>query len=109
MSYQVRLIASTPAAAGFRLAGLAPLEVADAPEGEQRLSELLQDRTTGVILIEDTLYRALPAARRRQLAGRALPMIVPYPSPRWSAPPEDREAFIAELLRQAIGYRVRLG
>ncbi len=109
MSYQVRLIASTATAAGFRLAGLAPLEVANPQEGEQRLGELLQDRSTGVILVEDSIHRALPAPLRRQLAGRALPMIVPFPSPRWSRPAEDREAFIVELLQQAIGYRVRLG
>jgi hypothetical protein len=36
-------------------------------------------------------------------------MVVPFPGPTWVAPPEGPEAFIAELLRQAIGYRVRLG
>lgn len=109
MSHQLRLIATTAAAAGFRLAGLTPLEVADPQEGEQRLNELLQDPRTGVILIEDTVHRALPAQLRRRLSGRALPMIVPFPAPRWARPVEDREAFIAQLLQQAIGYRVRLG
>jgi vacuolar-type H+-ATPase subunit F/Vma7 len=109
VSYQVRLIASTASASGFRLAGLAPLEIADPQEGEQRLNELLQDPRTGVILIEDAVHRALPAPLKRQLAARALPMIVPFPAPRWARPPEDREAFIAQLLQQAIGYRVRLG
>jgi hypothetical protein len=34
-------------------------------------------------------------------------MVVPFPSPSWTAPAEGPEAYIAELLRQAIGYRVR--
>jgi hypothetical protein len=36
-------------------------------------------------------------------------MVVPFPAPLWAPPAPGPEAFIAELLRQAIGYRVRLG
>jgi hypothetical protein len=34
---------------------------------------------------------------------------VPFPGPAWGPPREGAEAYIAELLRRAIGYRVRLG
>jgi hypothetical protein len=35
-------------------------------------------------------------------------MLVPFPGPAWSERAEAAEAYIVELLRQVIGYRVRL-
>jgi hypothetical protein len=35
-------------------------------------------------------------------------MIVPFPPPSWAAPEEEAEAYLVEILRRAIGYRVRL-
>jgi V/A-type H+-transporting ATPase subunit F len=109
VSHEVRMIASPASATGFRLAGLVPLEAADGEAAARALSDLLIDPKIGVVLVEDRLHRALPDPVRRQLAARALPMVVPYPAPRWARPVEDREAFIAELLQRAIGYRVKLG
>jgi V/A-type H+-transporting ATPase subunit F len=108
VKYGVKVLCGAPAAAGFRLAGLRPVEADANADAVRRLQELLGQEETGVILIEESLYDGLPEPLRRILAGRALPMIVPFPGPRWAAAPERREAFIAQLLQQAIGYRVRL-
>jgi vacuolar-type H+-ATPase subunit F/Vma7 len=96
-------------AAGFRLAGLRPVEAEDASEGARRLVALLEDPDAGVVLVQVDFYAALPAAERRNLARRALPLVVPFPAPSRAAPVDGAGGFIAELLRQAIGYRVRLG
>ena len=105
----VRILCRPAVAGGFRLAGLEPAEAADCEEGGRRLALLLEDEEAGVILVQDDFYAALPDAARRGLARRALPLLVPFPAPSWTRAPEGPEAFIAELLRQAIGYRVRLG
>ena len=52
---------------------------------------------------------AVAAGFRLALARQPLPIIVSVPLPTWAAPAASPEAFIAELLRRAIGYRVRLG
>jgi vacuolar-type H+-ATPase subunit F/Vma7 len=109
MSYGVRVLCRPAVAAGFRLAGVAPTEAADAGEGALLLRTLLDEPEQGVILVEDAIYAAVPDSTRRELARRPLPMVVPFPSPTWAAPAVGPEAFIAELLRQAIGYRVRFG
>ena len=62
----------------------------------------------GVILIEDRLYRGLPEELHREFGRHALPMLVPFPGPQWEGRAEDAEAYIVELLRQVVGYRVRL-
>ncbi|HEX2451791.1 MAG TPA: V-type ATP synthase subunit F [Gemmatimonadales bacterium] len=108
MSYSVRVLCRPAVAAGFRLAGLAPLEADDAEEGGRRLAALLEAPDVGVVLVEEPFYAALPDAARRRLARQSLPMVVPFPGPEWLPPREGAEAFIAELLRQAIGYRVKL-
>ena len=105
----VRVLCGPAVAAGFRLAGLAPDEAADASQGAARLASLLDLPDAGVVLIQDDFYSALPESVRRTLARRSLPLIVPFPAPSWAPPAEGPEALIAELLRQAIGYRVRLG
>jgi vacuolar-type H+-ATPase subunit F/Vma7 len=96
-------------AAGFRLAGLRPRTADDAADGARRLSALLDDPDAGVVLVEEDFYAALPETDRRALARRPLPMVVPFPLPSWAPAAATPEAFIAELLRRAIGYRVRLG
>jgi vacuolar-type H+-ATPase subunit F/Vma7 len=109
MRERVRVLCRPAVAAGFRLAGLEPAEAADGAEGARRLAALLEDEDVGVVLVQDDFYAALPDAARSALARRALPLVVPFPAPTWVPAAEGPEAFIAELLRQAIGYRVRLG
>lgn len=109
MSRPIQVLCRPAVGAGFRLAGLVPLEAEDAAEGARRLAALIEDPHAGVLLVDQDFYTGLPEGLRRSLARRPLPMVVPFPAPLWAPPPPGPEAFIAELLRQAIGYRVRLG
>lgn len=108
MQYAVGVLCSPAVAAGFRLAGLTPIEAPDPADGARRFRECLGARQLGVLLIEDRIYNRLSETDRRSHARRALPMIVPFPGPAWAPHEAGPEALIAELLRQAIGYRVRL-
>jgi vacuolar-type H+-ATPase subunit F/Vma7 len=108
MSYQVRAIARPEVAAGLALAGLRPTEAAGADEGAAVLKDLLTAPEVGVVLIEDGLYDHVPEELRRRIGRRPLPMVVPFPGPTWQELGEGPEAYIVELLRQVIGYRVRL-
>ncbi|HEY8258864.1 MAG TPA: V-type ATP synthase subunit F [Gemmatimonadales bacterium] len=109
MRDRIRVLCRPAIAAGFRLAGFTPDEAQDVAEGARRLGALLEQSDAGVVLVEEPFYLALADAERRDLARRALPMVVPFPAPTWAPALEGPEAFITELLRQAIGYRVRLG
>ena len=109
MSERVRVLCRPAVAAGFRLAGLRAETAPDVADGSRRLAAMLDEGEAGVILAEEDFYAALPAGARRELARRPLPMVVPFPLPSWAGPAASPEAFIAELLRRAIGYRVRLG
>lgn len=108
MSYQVRAIGRPEVATGLALAGLRPTEATTPDQGSDRLREMLTTPEVGVVLIEEGLYDRLPEDLRRRIGRRPLPMVVPFPGPTWEALGEGPEAYIVELLRQVIGYRVRL-
>jgi hypothetical protein len=50
----------------------------------------------------------LPDELQREFGRRPLPMLVPFPGPVWEVQEESAEAYVVELLRQVVGYRVRL-
>ena len=108
MSHSVLALCRPEVAAGFRLAGLTVLEATGSADTTDRLREMKVRPDLGVILIEDTLYQRLPEELQREFGRRPLPMLVPFPGPQWEARPESAEAYIVELLRQVVGYRVRL-
>lgn len=108
MSLHVRVIASPGIATGFRLAGFAVDEVSSAREAFDRFVVALAQADLGILLIEQRLLDALPAAVRRDAERRPVPVLVPIPSPAWAGRKDDAENFILELLRRTIGYRVRL-
>jgi vacuolar-type H+-ATPase subunit F/Vma7 len=108
MAYALRVLCRPEVAAGFALAGLKPIEAATLEAGVAGLRHLLSEPDAGVALVEHAIYDALPDELRRQVGRRPLPMLVPFPGPTWTERREAAEAYIVELLRQVIGYRVRL-
>jgi vacuolar-type H+-ATPase subunit F/Vma7 len=108
MGYQVRVLSRPEVAAGFGLAGMRTVEAETPRESADRLTELGRRPEIGVILLEDTCYHELPEELRKEFGRRALPMIVPFPAPVWQKRELEAEAYIVELLRQVVGYRVRL-
>jgi vacuolar-type H+-ATPase subunit F/Vma7 len=108
MRYRVQVIGRPHTASGFTLAGIPAVEAATDAEGSARMLEAAADPAVGVILVEETIYSALPEPARRELDRRPLPMIIPFPTAVWAPGREAAEAYLVEILRQAIGYRVRL-
>lgn len=103
----VRVVCSPAVAGGFALASLPHLPARTGEEAAARLAELRERPGIGVVLIEEPLYEAMGEETLRSLSTAALPMVVPFPAPVWIERPPAEE-YIVELLRRAIGYRVRL-
>jgi vacuolar-type H+-ATPase subunit F/Vma7 len=107
MSHQVGVVAGPAIALGFKLAGLRPRVVDSAEGAATLLNEMIESDRWGVILVqEDLMPEEEPAALRRSTSG--LPILVPFPPPGLARVPGEAEAYVMELLRQAVGYRVRL-
>jgi V/A-type H+-transporting ATPase subunit F len=95
-------------ALGFRLAGAAVEEVAAGDEAAA-FRRLLSDARTGVLAVEEELLRAVPARLLRRAHEAGLPVILPFALPRrWGDAGRGR-AYVAALIRRAVGYAVKLG
>jgi V/A-type H+-transporting ATPase subunit F len=93
---------------GFRLAGAAVEEVPR--EGEAAaFRRLLSDPHAGVLAVEEELLRAVPERLLGRARGAGVPVILPFALPRsWGEAGRGR-AYVAALIRRAVGYGVKLG
>lgn len=108
MSLAVRILARPETAAGFRLGSLRP-RVTEGDSAELSVARAdIQAADAGVVLMDDRIFQRLSAEDRRRLGRRPLPIVVPFPPPEWRTEREAAEAYVLELLRQVVGYRVRL-
>ncbi len=92
---------------GFRLAGADVEEVAPGAEGPV-LRRLLADPRLGVLAVEEELLAAVPARVLGRVRDRAVPVILPFALPRrWGEEGRGR-AYVAALIRRAVGYGEKL-
>lgn len=108
MTAGVRVVCRPEVAPGFSQIGMPVHPLQADPDLPAALTALLGRHEAGVLLIEDTLYRRLPEDARRRVDRSITPVVVPFPSPAWE-PEAPAEQYVVELLRRAIGYRVRVG
>lgn len=106
MALKVKVVCRPALAAGFELAGLTVTRAVDAGVAGDHLTRLAADPGVGMVLVDDGLYRLLPMDLKARLDRQALPVVAPIPAPDWDAR-VAAETYILEILRQAIGYRVR--
>ena len=111
MTYQVRAVTTPGWASGFRLAGLHVDELRADDDSETISAQLraaANREETGILLVDERLLTAASPTLRHELERRARPILVPMPAVSLARGEAHAEDFILELLRRAIGYRVRL-
>jgi vacuolar-type H+-ATPase subunit F/Vma7 len=106
MELSVRAICRPALSGAFLLAGVPVDEAADAVACAECLKRRAQDPRVGVLLVEASLHQALSSELKQRLDRQAVPMVVPFPDPSWDGRALAEE-YVLEILRQAIGYRVR--
>lgn len=108
MRAPIHVICRNPAGLGIALAGLSPTIAASGREAADALQRFAHEPARGgVVLIEQPLYDTLPPPTRRALRRDGIPIVMPFPPP-GPPPAVAPEHELIEILRRAIGYRVRL-
>jgi V/A-type H+-transporting ATPase subunit F len=105
VAYRVAVITDPETATGFRLAGV---EVREASDGQQALEQLrtLLPLDYGLVAVNEELLAGMGDAVSRLMRDRDLPILVPFPAPR--ARIEAGEEYIARLVKEHIGFYVKL-
>jgi vacuolar-type H+-ATPase subunit F/Vma7 len=101
------VIASSDLSAGFALTGAPVFEAIDGQDAARRLEQSVDEMNAGVVIIDESLYRDLPEELQRSLRRSTVPVVIPVPGPDWTAESTAHD-YIVDILRRAIGYRVRL-
>jgi vacuolar-type H+-ATPase subunit F/Vma7 len=101
------VIASQGLSGGFALAGVPVFEATSGADAALQIEHLAETEGAGIVLIDEPLYRDIPEEIRRGLQRSALPVVIPVPGPDWTSEASAHE-YIVEILRRAIGYRVKL-
>jgi V/A-type H+-transporting ATPase subunit F len=103
--YRLGVITDPETATGFRLAGA---EVREATTPHEALEHLRYFLTLdyGLVAVNEALLQGTADERARLMRGRDLPIIVPFPSPEVEI--ESGEAYIARLVKEHIGFFVKL-
>jgi V/A-type H+-transporting ATPase subunit F len=103
---RIVVIADPETALGFQLAG-AEVECADDFESARdRLLELLSDASIGLIAAGAGLLDQLDDATRRRVEASSRPVVMPLPRGRAAPGLPSRHAYLAAMLRRAIGFHV---
>ncbi len=105
MSYRVAVITDSETATGFRLAGAEVFEAETPQEAVRALREAVR-ADYGLVAVNEALLSGIEEEVRRVLRGRDLPVVVPFPAPR--AQLESGEEYIARLVKEHIGFYVKL-
>ncbi len=105
MAQRVAVITDPETATGFRLAGAEVFE-ADSPSQAVEILRQLVRGDYGLVAVNEALLEGAEEAVARLMRGVDLPILVPFPAPR--AKLESGEEYIARLVKEHIGFYVKL-
>lgn len=105
MAYKVAVITDLETATGFRLAGVEVREAADPQAALEHLRALVSG-DYGLVAVNEDFLNAAEHEVARLMRDRDLPIIVPFPAPK--AQLESGEDYIARLVKEHIGFYVKL-
>ena len=102
------ILTDSETATGYRLAGVEVRESAR-EDAMSALEELITSDEYGLLVVDEGLVPDPVGASSRVMRGRDLPVILPVPSLSAAfGEGDDAEAYMKELVRNAIGFDIKL-
>lgn len=104
---KLAVITDRALAPGFAMAGVDVYSADSAAEARRILLTLMGEPDVGVIAVYTAYLSALDAKTRRRVDQSCKPVVVAIPSGVPTEAGERRSEEIAEMIRRAIGFRIR--
>lgn len=105
--YKLVVVTDPVNGAGFRLSGFDVVETS-VERVKADLLNLMTQKDVGIVAINEDLMRSLDEITARQVEASDVPLVVPFPAFRSWEIPKVGEGYIAQLIRRAIGYHIKL-
>ena len=100
------VLADQETALGMQLTGVEVISADDYESARAQLLEFLDDATVGLIAVSATLMDQLDPAARHRVEMRYKPVVVALPARGTIMGFPDRRAYLAALIRRAIGFQI---
>jgi V/A-type H+-transporting ATPase subunit F len=102
------VITDPETADGFRLAGV-EVQACDSSEvAVERLAALLDDESAGIIVINEGLAASIDSRLQKKIDSLYRPIVISLPIREKLELGEDHHAYLARLIRRAIGFDIAL-
>lgn len=107
--YKVAAITDPDTADGFNLTPVVTHVCETPQEAVQKLRELLNDDTIGIIIINEDFFQQVDERTRKKIDRIYRPIVVPVPAKKTVSRAEARRDYLASLIRLAVGFDIKLG
>jgi len=105
---EIVVVADIDVAPGFELAGVEVRSSASAGETEKLLRAMISKGQYGMIIVAEELMGDLSARSREAFEKLTVPLVISIPMPVSPGPEELGRKFVSDMVRQAIGYQIRI-
>lgn len=108
---RVVIFTDVESADGFRLAGVETIEgtVTDTAENKATLLKLVNNDDIGIIGISEDILELIDETTRAKIERMDRPIMVTLPTTKHLEVSEARQAFLAKMIRRAIGFDIKIG
>jgi vacuolar-type H+-ATPase subunit F/Vma7 len=106
--YNLVVLTDPDNAGGFRLAGVDVVVAGSIPEARTLLAGMLDDDETGIIAINERLTEAIDDRLAKKIESIYRPIVVSLPIREKLEVASDHQAYLARLIRRAIGFDITL-
>lgn len=106
--YKLIVLTDPDTADGFRLSGV-DVEVIDSNDQvRERLNRLLDDEESGIIAVNEQMMSAIDERTQKKIDSIYRPLVISLPIRETLTFGEDHRAYLARLIRRAIGFDITL-
>jgi V/A-type H+/Na+-transporting ATPase subunit F len=106
--YNLVVLTDPDNAGGFRLAGVDVVVAETITEARALLASMLDDDETGIIAINERLTEAIDERMAAKIESIYRPIVVSLPIREKLEVASDHQAYLARLIRRAIGFDITL-
>ncbi|HET6351324.1 MAG TPA: V-type ATP synthase subunit F [Coriobacteriia bacterium] len=106
--YKLIVLTDPDNADGFRLAGVDVQVIDDLDRVRERLNQLLDDEDSGIIAVNEQMMAAIDERTQKKIDSIYRPLVISLPIREKLAFGEDHRAYLARLIRRAIGFDITL-